>query len=339
MAIIRTYRDTLRKLKKELADNENKQILPYDYYSDNVINLSHEYTDLTPAVLYKKYHKKYEDTTDKKIANRENTFKELILLMPSFFTESNPVIDSDFLTGYYLAKCHINIGHVIISFHAGMSSDGLIRGMYYGKFNKHDWSMLGCDRQYNNKYNTLYVNGIMNPCNIYNKNTVNSINIQLGDKIRPKSLNLYTADINPYTAFDVIRAYLLIIGYMANNGTIIMRIPVNWSPYYSAMITILMMFTQIYSTVKIFNAPWTDKRKYYLILADAKVPINSKLTNNLYSYIECGDDTTPLLLKSFMDDNQEITDKIVTCYDTLCNGKTYNSDNNIETWVKFIKEP
>ena len=337
-----SYQDNLRQLRRELSKNaqdENNDI--FDPFKQFVFNISHEFVELIYADLYKKYQKKYSMPYETNIKPHVNTFKQLIELMPSFFTDTNPTINDDFLTGFYLLKCHLptlKTLNTVSSFHAGMTSDGMLRGFYYSKFKDCDWTMLGCDKKLTDKYKKLYVNGIKNPCDIFDINSMSSINVQLSEKIRPKSLNLYTADICPYTAIDVIRMYLVAIEYVDNKGDIILRIPTNWKPFYTPMITILLMFTYLHSSVKLFKAPWSDTRKYYVILSGIKHNITNKLINNLHSYINCGDDSTPLLSNTFVNDNELIVNLIKKRYDDMSETETLDETNNIENWVKLIKD-
>ncbi len=332
-----SYRDTLRQLKKEININTVKKIdTNNDPFSQFVIDISHKFSEITTDELYKKFHKKYSFINETIIKPHKNGFTQLIELMPSFFTDTNPIINDDFLTGYYLSKCHLIMPDTISSFHAGISSDGLLRGFYYGKFKNHEWSILGCDKIKTDEYKKIYINGIGSTCDIFDQNTRSSINIQLGEKIPLKSLNLYTADIQPMTAFDVLRMYVLAVGYVSNDGTIILRLPTNWKPFYTSMSTILLAFTHFYSIVKIFSAPWSDKRKYYLILSKLKTKMTNKLLINIHSYINCGDDNAPLTIKSFTDEYNDTIEIIKKSYNEFSQQMTCDSDNNIEKWVKLV---
>ena len=341
----RSYRDTLRELKKEaktIEENttEINKDAPYDPFAQTTVDLSHEYSEITNAELYKKYHRKYTISNETKIKQHVNMFEDIPDLIPSFFTESSLVINDDFLTGYYLAKFHIKLPQILTSFHAGMSSDGLIRGIYHGLFQtskKYEWSLYGCDKNTIESYNKLYINGIHKPCDIYNQNTANSINIQLSAKFKTKTFDLYTVDICPSTAMDILRAYILLIDYISDAGTIIIRIPTNWKSFYTPMLNIITMFTHLYTTVKIFNAVWADTRKYYLILSNAKDIISTKLITNLRSYINCGDDNMSLVVKAFMDEYADHVDKIKNVYEKFSTEVLYpNIDDNITKWADMM---
>ena len=338
-----TYRDNLRQLKKELLkisqETNANNAQSYDPFKQFVFDISHNLEEINMADLYKKYQKKYSIPYDTTIKPHVNTFGQLIDLMPSFFTDTNPTINDDFLTGYYLLKCHLpmlNTLNSISSFHTGISADGMLRGFYYSKFKDCEWSMFGCDKNMTAAYSKLYVNGIKKPCDIFDSNTMSSVNVQLSEKIRPKSLNLYTADICPSTAFDIIRMYLIAVEYVSNDGVIILRIPTNWKSFYIPMITILLAFTHLYKSVKLFKSPWSDTRKYYVILSGAKDNITNKIINNLHSYINCGDDNTPLLSKAFTDNNIEIVNLIKKVYDEMSETESSDETSNIDKWVKLI---
>jgi hypothetical protein len=62
--------------------------------------------------------------------NTSDPFDETYLLLQSKYGES---VDGDFLTGYYLAKLILLLTPQTIykSFHAGISSDSITRGIYY----------------------------------------------------------------------------------------------------------------------------------------------------------------------------------------------------------------
>jgi hypothetical protein len=340
----RSYRDTLRQLKKETAatPQQSNNVRQSDPFVDVIVDISHDHDEITNAELYKQYHKKYiipyEIEHDKNNGNNgkgtANPFDEAMELLPTFIQNEN--ISDDFLTGFYLARFHIDHTDVV-SFHAGLSSDGIIRGMYYGGLKKCDWSLHGCDRVISDKYSKLYINGITK-CDIYNKNSASSIKIHLSEKFRPRSINLYTVDICPSTAMDILRAYLLLVDCVSTKGTIIMRLPTKWKSFYTPMLNILLFMTHFYKTVKLFSAPWSDKSKFYLILSGAKDVIPAKIITNLQSYVECGDDTQPLIIETFMREYEEVVSNIKSIYEKFHTDVYTDSDYNTARWVDLVSE-
>ena len=96
-----SYRDNLLQLKKEIHKKTQESIAVYDPFKQFVFDISHELYELTLADLYKKYHKTYSIQYNTIIKQHINACTSLIELMPSFFTDTNPTINDDFLTVYY----------------------------------------------------------------------------------------------------------------------------------------------------------------------------------------------------------------------------------------------
>jgi hypothetical protein len=180
--------------------------------------------------------------------------------------------------------------------------------------------MLGCDTVISEKYKKYLVNGLKNPCDIYDRNTASSINVQLSERISVKTLDLYTADIKSKNHIDVLKQYLLICDYISDAGTIVLRIPSEWSAFYTNMVSVLTFFISMYSNVKIFKTPWHLVPKYYLILRSPKKQLDAAMHSALTVYI-ASDTECPLISDTFYNidlvESCLIADVIMTAYKSM----------------------
>ncbi len=241
--------------------------------------------DLAPIKLiyfYKKSHArakhnfKFEmlENTLHKPRHNHKLFRQSITVLEQTLTTNDynrPVIDEDFLTMFYLIKSNIiKLPKNITSYHTGISSDGLLRGLFSTLKKGTRWNFYGCDKNYAKLYGDRYINGIKKPCDVLNINTIRSINIQLSEKITPNSIDLFTCDIKPNTAIDVFKQYLICANWLTANGVILLRLPLNWSNNYTAMITLIIYFQSHYNIVRLFKTPWNNVPKLYLIISHPK---------------------------------------------------------------------
>jgi hypothetical protein len=241
--------------------------------------------DLEPIKLtyfYKKSHAKSKhnftfdvaENTVHKPRNNRKLFKQSITILEQSLTTSDynrPVIDEDFLTMFYLIKSNfIKLPKNITSYHTGITSDGLLRGLFSTLKKGTRWNFYGCDRVHSKLYTDRYVNGIKKPCDALSINTIRSINIQLSEKIAPNSIDLFTCDIKPSTAVDVFKQYLICANWLTANGVILLRLPLNWNNNYTAMVTLIIYFQSHYNTVLLFKTPWNAVPKLYLIVSQPK---------------------------------------------------------------------
>lgn len=231
---------------------------------------------------------------------KNNSFIEAESFLQALLTD-NPAVDSDFLTGYYLAIFEfVDLkSKVLESFHAGLTSDGLIIGMYYAflTISNIRWNFMGCDKVqsklYSNPKINKYVKGA-NACNIYTVNTVRSMSIALSEKYRRESLDFYTADVAASTPLDTLYQYMLAVEYVKPEGYIVLRIPLDWTTHWTTMLTILLFFISHYTSVKIFKTPWGGKIRMYLILHGVKDSIDKVTLTSIMSYLKLNNPTVPL---------------------------------------------
>jgi hypothetical protein len=376
MAIFKkTYQDNLRALKKERActleqsgagqPNDEKQPKPAvdgAVYDSFMFDLSNDEIPNTTTLLYRKNFAKVKHNytidepsipRDERLDTKQDVFKEVELLIPSIIS-NDLVVDSDFLTGYYLSKFHMKFGNSIISFHAGLTKDSLIRGIYYNLLKqdkKTKWQMYGCDRKTIPIYNSMYVNGINKPCDIYNRNTMLSINIQLSEKTTQNNLDLYTADIKTTNTADVLKQYMLIKDYIASRGYLILRLPSIWKNCFTSMATLLIFLSSQYRNIKIFKTPWGKLPKYYLLLSDKKNKTDAAVNKTLLAYLAdlLQNENLPLM-SSIMFDTDDFNynlyiEDITRLYidmqkvDHKVDQEVDQEVDHVKNWVDIIEQP
>jgi viroplasmin and RNaseH domain-containing protein len=350
----KTYQDNLRALKKEQdinAANATVSELIVDPFKSYITDISNnEMEPIEQVFLFKKNLAKinYAYTLpipiEAKFTNRNGNVYELTeAFLPSILPDCKSV-DSDFLTGYYLAKFHLDLPQLMTSFHAGISKDSLIQGIYHAMLKlrpKAKWQMFGCDANKNKKYQNILKNGVRIPCDIYNSNTVNSINIQLSEVISNKSIDLYTCDIKSNSAADVLKQLLMIREYLNDSVRIVLRLPTNWHTYYTAMQTILWFCISHFKSVKIFKTPWGAVPKYYLILKDFKETINLQKATAINTYLQALNENqnTPLISKTYLDDEDQkiIIENINKAYINMISFDIkYTADEALQLYTSIL---
>ncbi len=354
----KTYQDTLRALKKEqntpvVEEKTQPGILdPYESYIFDISDVELDPIDTT--LLYKNNFAKLKHSytfimpSDAKYSRRQsNPYLDIQAMLPAMIIDSTNV-DDDFLTGYYLAKFHLDLPKIITSYHAGISKDSLMRGLYYATLaqqkdstQKTKWQMLGCDAHITKKYESIYKNGILKPCNIYNMNTSNSIKIQLSEIIDHASVDLYTCDIRSASTLDVLKQLLLIFEFLSIKSKIVLRLPTNWQQFYTSMSTVFLFLIGQFKTVKIFKTPWGVIPKYYLILHDMKEVISSKKIAALitYSIALSANCNVPLISSTYYSINEQelLMKNINTAYiNMMSHDVNTSTEDAIETWTNFI---
>ncbi len=353
----KTYQDNLRALKKEqeIKEQKNKKELaesvgldPFEPYVTDLSDLDVEPVDVD--FMFKKNMAHIKNTyqipmpTDAKfVARTSNLFEGVEALLPSMIQDCKTA-DSDFLTGYYLAKFHINPAGVLNSFHAGISSDSLIQGMYYAirKNNpKTKWNMYGCDARKTEKYKSILKNGIRKPCDIYNTNTVTSINIQLSETMPVESIDLYTCDIKSNSVHQLMKQLLLIVEYLSMDASVVLRLPVNWHSYYTSMVTFLLFCIGQFKSVKILKTPWGSIPKYYLILSGFKEQISQQKRIALKTYVAYIESApvTPLINEDYFDlyDKDMLIQPINQSYINIMGFEMDMSENEVlQHWANLV---
>lgn len=349
----KTYQDNLRTLKKEQAKivpTIVEEIDPFEAYVTELYNDDLE--PIEPVFLFKKNFAKIKHSyqlpipLNAKFTRRTNNkFESVEAILPTILPECKSV-DSDFLTGYYLAKFHLNIPQIMTSFHAGISKDSMIQGMYHAVLKlrpKAKWQMFGCDAHPIQKYKNISKNGIRLPCDVYDINTSNSINLQLSESILYKSVDLYTCDIRSNSAADLLKQLILIREYLTNDARLVLRLPLNWNSCYTAMQTILLFCASQFKTIKVFKTPWGSIPKYYLILNGFKELINTQKHAILRTYLDAlnTNPNIPLISSTYFDidkDNRQIfMQNISQAYINMLKFEdSYTSDETLLIWTDMV---
>jgi hypothetical protein len=324
----KTYQDNLRKLRAEQAKQEKIEPLPsVDPFKDNVYDISDlDVEPIDSSMIYRKNFAKLKHAYNVEVPETkqklkgDNKFTDVEAILPALISDC-PEIDSDFLTGYYLIRQHMALPYVLTSFHAGISSDSLTKGIYYAllkREKKTKWQMLGCDTNQKSEYKNIMYNGIKKPCDIYDPNTIASVNIQLGEVIDLASINLYTCDIRSKSTREVLRQLLLIRDFLTPDAYILLRLPPDWTNCYTSMSTLLLFIVSHYKSVKLIKTPWGATHKIYLLIQSRKLNINTKVYLALNAYINELTDAPniPLISQSYfnINDQASIMKKINDAY-------------------------
>ncbi len=254
--------------------------IPFESFMYDLSDLDLEPIKLT--YFYKKSHAKAKHAFKFEMSEnvihkpRQNNklFRQSVTILEESLTMNEydrPVIDGDFLTMFYLIKSNfIKLPKIITSYHTGIASGGLLRGLFSTLKKGSRWNFYGCDKVRSKLYRDRCINGIKKPCNVLDINTIRSINIQLSEKIAPNSIDLFTCDVKPTTAIDVFKQYLICANWLTANGVMLLRLPLNWNNNYTAMITLIIYFQSHYNTVRLFKTPWNTVPKLYLIISHPK---------------------------------------------------------------------
>jgi hypothetical protein len=353
-----SYRANLQKLKKERAEKHVPVVYTYEtnLFSNYLYNISDVNLDTIESIYYFKKshaakHKYNLPTPDKPSSVRlDNSFKELEIFLPRLIDELKiPVINDDFLTGYYLAKAfilkniiptksiHESLVRTIKSFHVGLSSDGIVRGIWYGLINndKIKWEFNGCDKVHKKEYTKLYKNGITKHCNAFDLNTIRSIGIQLEESLG-KKIDFFISDVRPADIYDVLTQLLLCYDNVSDDGFKFIRLPLDWLSNYTAMLNIIIYAVSTYNVVSIFKTPWCKVPKLYLLVAKPKhKALTAVRYTSLTKFIELGrlsGESLNLFNKYIYDSDTDEPSYISNLADKITN--TYNlliTDNNLLT--------
>lgn len=282
----------LRNLREELDQKKADEYVPKNYstalFSNNVFNLSDlEMDPIDPTHFYKKsFATKHLYSFDKPLivptVRKIDPFKEVSLFLPPTL-EEEPLVNGDFLLGYYLGKAFIvpnlietlkaGVEKSIKSFHAGISSDGINRGIWYYilAYNKlHPkapilWEFYGCDKRTIPEYKTKYLNGVSKKCDVHSYNSIRSINIQVPEKLG--LVDLFIDDVKPKSVAQLTLQLILAGGLVKDTGFSFIRLPLNWLSHFTPIVNLLIYCISTYQVVKIFKTPWGEKPKLYLLLA------------------------------------------------------------------------
>jgi hypothetical protein len=300
----RSYKDIIRSLKKENSQTDKLETpINSSLLEEYVYDLSNQIQPITDVNIYKKtFAKKHNYQITAKFPICKLHPIEQINTQLETTLQISDEINADWHVGYYLAKYHLDLPDVISSFHAGISKDGLIRGVYYcitQNNKKTKWQIYGCDKNNNPVYKGKYINGLTRKCDIFDANTKRSVNIQLDDKLPLKSINLYTCDVACRSTAELIKEFLFIKEYLHSDITMILRIPDKLDS--SSFITFLLFLISYFYTVKLFKSPWS-KSHNYLILKRFKTQINQSTYMLLLNYLEQTEDI-PLINKEYFDED------------------------------------
>lgn len=289
------YRQVIKELKEEQEEQEaNKKEVKEvfkgeELWASNLYDISDESVyPIDKKHMYKKTFAKkhnYQFPVPKVVPHKRlDLYSEIYEIIPSMF-EENPIVNEDFLTGYFLAKWLVLPAKRVKSFHSGLSSDGINRGMFYAFSTLPKpikWEFFGCDVNVRKEYAKNYVNGLAKKCNLFDINTVRSINLQLSEKT--KEIDIYIGDVRPNNLYDFMCQLILLHGYNAKYTVV--RMPTNWQNNFTGMVNILLYLVAQYDYVKIFKTPWGVQPRWYLILSEPKEEINTAKYTSLIKYIE-----------------------------------------------------
>ena len=274
----KSYKDTIRNLKLEQKERTpadthipvykiNKLFQTYTLNIDDT-NINNEFIKLN------EYQRNASDIVDFSIPREKDYYEDIIKYLPSLIDEQ--FVDNDYLTGLYFNKM-LNLKN-ISCFIAGFNKDSLHRGLSYNNKIKY----YGCDKVYNYSNKKLYINGVARKCDVHDINSVRSINLQMGEVIPVKSLDLYICDIKAVTDQSLLCSYLIQQSFMKLKSTIILRLPETM--YLNTLHHILLFFTSHYAYISIFKTPWGKIPKHYIILKDQKREIENVKYNKLITY-------------------------------------------------------
>lgn len=347
------YRQIIKELKEEQAEIESKESKESSSkYEEIWASYIHDISDesvypIDNKHMYKKtFAKKHNykfPVPDVSSFQRLDLYSDLYEILPSTF-EDNPLVDEDFLTGYFFAKWFMMPTKQIKSFHAGLSSDGINRGMFYAFTSSAKpikWEFFGCDKNIRKDYAKHYVNGINNKCNLFDINTVRSINLQLSEKT--KVLDIYIGDIRPNNLYEFLCQLILVQSY--NPKYMIVRLPTDWKNNFTGMVNILLYLVAHYNVVKIFKTPWGIKPKWYLILSDSKENSNASKYTSLMKYIEeLKQNPTLPLYSNMVFEVEELGDQELITQDDLMKPESYmkifieNTQNLYKQLVEYEED-
>jgi hypothetical protein len=313
-----SYKNNLRKLKEELDSKSTVHNPEYDtaLLNEYLFDLSNG--DLEPIVAthyYKKSQaKKFMYFFDKPLAvyvpRKYDAFKDL----PTFLSpllEDNPLVNGDFLTGYYIARAFVipnlvdtlsaGSQKLLKSFHAGITSDGITRGIWYAILDYNEshpkggisWEFYGCDRNKTKEYSSKYLNGLARKCDVFDPNSIRSIGIQVVEKMT--TVDFFIDDVKSTTIGQLLLQLILASDITSDRGFAFVRIPLNWLDNYTQMINVLMYCISSYKVVKIFKTPWGIVPKLYLLVSLPKrKAFTAPMRTGMAKYLE-GLSTTPKL--------------------------------------------
>ena len=358
----KTYKDTIRLLKKEKSieqkreENTHNNILPFNLYIYDISDIQLEPFSL--PVFYKKnnvkYKHSYKFTRDNDInynIRRKNVFADVKVMLEHVLSNDindRPIVNNDFLTGYYMGKTGLLGNHNVNSIlHLGLSKDGFLRGFYYTLNKKTKLNIYGVDNNVIDIYKKNYVNGIKKPCDVYDINSIRSINIQLSETIKSGDITLFIGDIKTNSSIDVLKQFLIAVEWVSNNATIVLRLPLNIDKCFTSINTILQLFISRYNSVKLFKTPWSIIPKIYVILTSPKKNISRAEILNIISYIndmsKLPESDIGFINSIVYDDNEEafqlliqnISDNYIKCieYDVI-----YSSSEVVELF-NLLNEP
>lgn len=286
----KTYQDTIRQLKKELKKTQKEHVSSYDtdLFPEYIFDISNqELEPIKTTQMYKKTMPQkhtYVFPVEPYALKRRpvNFFKELELVIPTQF-EDRPAVNMDFLTGFYLAKAFIlpnvdttkddSIVRRIVSFHAGLSSDGLTRGIWYGIVHSQQqlqWHFYGCDKYIKDEYKKMYINGVAKKCDVFSMNSIRGIEIQSEELLKINPYDFYTCDVQVHTAKDVLKSVILSYKFIRPHGFGFVRLPDNWDKIYTQLINVFVYMISTYEIVKIFKTPWGKTSKLYMLYSKPK---------------------------------------------------------------------
>jgi hypothetical protein len=265
----KSYKDTIRNLKLE-----KKEDIEYNQLFNSYLLPIKNSSELNNFIKINEYKSANSQLIDFTKQREKDYYDNIIKYLPSIIDDQ--FIDSDYLTGLYFNKM-LKLKNSSC-FIAGFVKDAVLRGLSYNNIIKY----YGCDKIFNPSNKRKYINGIARKCDVHDINSVRSINLQMGEHLPVKSLDLYLCDIKANTYQDLLCSYLIQHSFMKLKCIVILRMPNTLE--LNSIYNLLSFFTNYYKNVSIFKTPWGINPKYYIILKEQKKEIDSAKHNKLIIY-------------------------------------------------------
>jgi len=279
-----TYKDYIRKFKasKKKDDLEKSDLSQIIYFKENIININLLSEPIKKKFWYKKCfdfdHNYTLDVFNIDLQDKEtqhDCFHELYGIdgwISSCRYNSNVIITSDWLTGYFIAKALIRVRDEPTNwFYYGCAQTQLSLGLI-----KHLDTSINNFKQYGadsdiitlNEMNDITIfNGITQTGNINKVDVVKSICNQL---LEIDKLSFYISDVNFKNMPMLYNSILIALKSVKPKGFSFIRLPNlnTWQSITTEFVSFLLFVKSYFKIVKIFKTPWGTHPKYYLILSD-----------------------------------------------------------------------
>ena len=185
------------------------------------------------------------------VAQPSHAVNMLEMLTPHLARLGLPV-NADFLMGQYIVSLMQPLPTSLKSFHGGMTSDALLRGIYQGL--KVKWNFYGCDVAHSNK--NRYIGDHVD---VFNVNAARATCAAAGYG----TFDFCVMDVRPRGARDLLVSSLF-ARVVKPHGLVVLRMPDN-----PADCLDIVAFLALTHDAQIFKSPFA--LKYYLFLRSKKI--------------------------------------------------------------------